>query len=218
MGWKIAAAIARSEGQTLQQYVDAVYGTRKVLKQCEKSAGEASYPGLTQGFAMTHAGFHWAFDWRLVGGLTRTPAPLPVKFRVWTFALHSVTNGYGFSVQDNGVFVRVRSGAGDDDTIDADLGAPSPAERTLVTGFAKPGEEAKAWRVWSNTGLSFEDRHGNETTHDLMGEEVVFGLMNELAGFRIDEESPAADAFLAARVMEIARPPGFFARLLRNNS
>ncbi len=213
MGWKIAAAVARAEGQTLQQFVDAVYGSPRLLRQSDKTADSASCPGLTEGFAMTHGGFHWGFDWRLVGGTTRTYAPLPVSFPVWTFGLHSVTNAYAFSVQTNGAFERSRAGAGDEDSIDADVGTPSPVERTLVASFAAPGEEDQAWRVWTHTDTSFTDRRGDFTTHDLMGEEVVFGLMKALTGFRVDEDGPAADAFLAAPVMEVARPAGFFSRL-----
>lgn len=210
MGWKIAAAVARAEGQTLQHFVDAVYGGPRLLRQSDKTADSGMYPGLTEGFAMTHGGFHWAFDWRLADGVT----PLPVKFPVWTFALHSVTNGYGFSVQTNGAFDRLRSGAGDDDSIGIDDGTPSPVERTLVTSFAAPGEEDEAWRVWTHTESSFTDRRGDFTTHDLMGEEVVFGLMKALTGFRIDEDGPATDAFLSAKVSEVVRPQGFFSRLL----
>jgi hypothetical protein len=213
MGWKIAAAVARADDQTLQQFVDAVYGTPKFLKESSKTADEASYPGLTEGFAMTHAGFHWGFDWRLVGGMTRSYVPLPVRFPVWTFALHSVTNAYSFSVQTNGAFERFRAGAGDDDTIDADIGVPSGAERALVASFAVSGAEDEAWRVWTHTDTSFTDHRGDFTTHDLMGEEIVFGLMKALTGFRIDEDDPAVDAFLAASVMEVARPAGFFSRL-----
>lgn len=66
-----------------------------------------------------------------------------------------------------------------------------------------------------HAGASFEGAVEEHTTHDLIGEEVVFGLLEELTGFRMDVESPKATGFDNAPVLQITRQPGFFARLFR---
>lgn len=211
MGWKLPIVMTHADGRTLQAFVDDAYGSRLRLEECTKSAIEALDPSLLEAFALTFEGFHWIFDWTLSERSIKKPAP--VTYPVWVFFLHSVVNGYGFSRQADGAIVRSRLGNGSDDQIQIDQGEPSATERALVAHCAKPGHEDAAWHAWHNTATSFSGKFDDETTHDLIGEDVVFGLMDELTGFRFDAESPLSDAFERARVFKIVRPGGFLARL-----
>lgn len=211
MGWKLPIVMTRAEERTLQAFVDDAYGAPKRLEGCPKNVSEVFNPGLFESFALTHGGFHWIFDWSL--SERSISKPVAVSYPVWVFFLHSVVNGYGFSTQVGGTIVRSRLGNGSDDQIQIDQGEPSAVERALVARFANPGQEDVAWSTWRNTETSFSGPIEEHTTHDLMGEDVVFGLMEELTGFRIDMDSPQTDAFEAAGVTQVVKPPGFFARL-----
>jgi hypothetical protein len=211
MGWKLPIVMTRAEGRTLQSFVDDAYCASKTLHTSTKPVHDALNPGLFEAFALTHGGFHWIFDWRLSERSFKHP--VPVKYPVWVFFLHSVVNGYGFSSQNNGMISRSRLGNGSDDQIVVDLGTPTQTERTLVARFASPGEEAAAWHAWCHTSTSFEGRIEEYTTHDLIGEDVVFGLLEELTGFRMDTDSPEVNRFESALVMQIEKPPGLLARI-----
>ena len=210
MGWKIAAIVLPAAGRPLQACVDAAFGKPQQLRTCAKTAGNAIYPRLSERFALSFGGFNWIFNWGLVERAFKTP--LPFDGTVWTFALHSVTNGYGFALQEGGKIVRARSGAGDNDTIDVEVGEPLHEERSLVATFAAEGQEDESWTAWCNTGVTFDGKYEN-MTHDGMGEEVVFGLMKAFTGFRIDEESVTVDAFCATPALEVVRAGGILSNL-----
>lgn len=212
MGWKLPIVVTRAEGRTLQQFVDDAYASPRRLEETTKTARDALNPGLLEGFALTFGYFHWIFDWTLCERSIQKP--LPVSYPIWMFFLHSVVNGYGFSAQTNGSIIRSRLGDGGDDRITVDIGEPSSTERTFVARFAEADQQEIAWNAWRNTGISFSGPIEEHTTHDLMGEDVVFGLMEELVGFRLDAESSQTDAFESSPVLQVLRPPGFFARLL----
>jgi hypothetical protein len=205
MGWKLAVVIARLEGRALGPFVDEIYDAPQTLAPCDVSTSQALYPDkLSERYALAHDGFGWVFDWKLTErALT---APVPINRPVWSFILHSVVNAYGFAAQADAKFVRCRTGDSDGG-VTVDVGTPSPAERTLVAACGKPGQEALAWSTWTDASKSFDGVY-EDTTHDGMGEEIVFGLMNDLLGFRLDRDSPAADEFVNARVMRIERPKG----------
>lgn len=211
MGWKLPIVMTRADGLTLHSFVDDAYRSRMHLDESAKTAIEALNPSLMESFALTFEGFHWIFDWTL--SEKSIQKPVPVTYPVWVFFLHSVVNGYGFSRQVNGAIARSRLGNGSDDQIQIDLGEPSAVERALVARFANLGQEDTAWHTWCHTATSFAGKIEEDTTHDLIGEDVVFALMDELTGFRMDTESPQSDAFETARVVQIVRPGGFVARL-----
>lgn len=212
MGWKLPIIMTRADGRTLQAFVDDAYSSQMRLDACAKTGIAAMNPGLTESFALTFEGFHWIFDWTLSERSIRKP--LSVRYPVWVFFLHSVVNGYGFSRQIDGLIVRSRLGNGSDDQIQIDQGEPSATERALVAHCARPGDEEVAWHTWCNTATSFAGKFDDETTHDLMGEDVVFGLMAEVAGFRPDAGSSQSDAFERVQVLKIVRPGGLLAMLL----
>jgi hypothetical protein len=203
MGWKLAVVISPFGGRDLQSFVDEIYGRPQPLTPCDLRAGRAFFPTehkRGEFYALSHEGFGWIFDWKTI---ERTfQVPLPTRMPTWTFALHSVVNGYGFSAQRDGAIVRARSGSSDG--IDINFGTPSAAERALVGACGKSGQEALAWETWLDDSKSFDGAYEG-ITHDLIGEPVVFGLINELVGFRIDEESPATSAFEDAPVARSRR-------------
>ena len=205
MGWKLAVVISKLERRTLGAFVDEVYGAPQTLMPSDVAVDRALYPPkLGHRYALAHDGFGWIVDWKLIDRTFKKP--LPVKTPVWTFGLHSVVNWYGFSAQNNGAFLRSRSGEADNGIV-VDIGTPSATERALVAACGKPGQEALAWDTWCDAQKSFDGVY-EHTTHDSIGEEVVFGLLNEVVGFGLDIDSPALDAFLTAGVMTIERAKG----------
>lgn len=198
MGWKLAIVVAPLQGRDLQAAVDDLYGAPQILEPSDRAVREAIHPDGEARYALAHDGLAYVFDWSLV---TRAlDKPIPVKSRLWTFALHSVVNLYGFSVQEGGAYLRCRSGSADDGII-ADFGAPTPLERTLVAAQASPNEEPDAWQAWCDDHATFGGEE--EMAHDTLGEEVVLGLLEDLTTFRLDQSSPAATAFNEARVMTL---------------
>lgn len=210
MGWKLATVVTRAEGITLQAFVDAAYGPGRTLRASDKVADKAMNPELLRRYAMTFGGFHWIFDWGLVDRVADKPVPIAAK--VWAFGLHSVVNGYSFSVQENGKIIRARNGDGSDARISLDIGVPSATERALVAKFADAAQQDEAWHVWTHADATFDGVYEG-MTHDHMGEDVVFGLLAEATGVDIMFGEGTFEAFAATPVMEIVRPPGLLARL-----
>jgi hypothetical protein len=205
MGWKLAVVVAPLEGRALEDFVDEIYGGPQTLAPSDVCADAALYPDdQAERFALAHEGMGWVFDWDLI---TRAFArPLPIKGRAFAFVLHSVVNWYGFAELKNGAYLRCRAGDSDNGIM-IEEGEPSVEEAALVTAFAKPGEEVTAaWATWIGARASFDGVYEN-MTHDGMGEDVVFGLMQHALGFRLDHDAPACDAFREARVMRIMTPP-----------
>jgi hypothetical protein len=210
MGWKIAVAIARLDGRSLQTFVDEVYGGLQTLRASDIPARKALYRRHPpRQLALDFDGFGWIFDWKLVErSFTR---PIDVQYAISTFILLSTVNYYGFSSQTNGAHDRVRVGDGDNG-IRVDTGTPSEAERRLASDFAKPGHDAEAWSTWCDDSRSFNGQY-EDMTHDAMGEDIVLGLVEALVGFHPADDTPIANAFCEARTMEIVQPPSLFARL-----
>jgi hypothetical protein len=212
MGWKMAIAVIPLEGRTLTDVVNDVYGINEPLTAIDISAQTAINPRWRQRNALTHERFAWICDWTLVERSFKKPLALKESH---SFMLHSVVNAYGFANVRDGKFLRSRQGTSDNG-IPIDVGSPTPSERALVTRNAKPGQQDAAWQAWTDADKTFDqqieltDAQGvrktktfEGMTHDTIGEEIVFGLMGELVGFRIDEDSPKLDAFLKAQVMRV---------------
>jgi hypothetical protein len=86
MGWKLAVAIARLEGRTLQSYVDEVYGTPQTLKESDIPADDALYrTRAPRELALAYEGHGWIFDWKLVE--RSFDKPIAVQYPVSTFIL-----------------------------------------------------------------------------------------------------------------------------------
>lgn len=201
MGWKLAVVIARLETRSLANFVDEIYGAPQHLAASEIPVEDAYDPSpISQRFALEYRGRGWVFDRALVEN--SFASPLSVPFLLWTFGLNSFNNWYGFTVQENGARVRCRSGSSDKGITD-DFGTPSELERQLVKACAKPGNETQAIDAWTHASKSFAGPDG-ETTHDVIGESVVFGLIAGVTGFRIDMFTPETSAFMNARVMKVA--------------
>lgn len=213
MGWKIATLVTPLD-RDLQAIADEIYGAPQRLEQTDLPASRAAYPKNTRDrYALAHDGFAWFFDWN--GIERRFHNPLPIARTVWTFSLHSVTNGYGFSLQKKGAFVRSRMGSADSG-IEVEVGEPFPTERALVTAEAKPGQEEQAWAAWRDADESFDGTEFGDLTHDTIAEEIVLGLMQEATTLRLDRDTPATTAFEVSRVMQLSplKPKSLLDRLL----
>lgn len=213
MGWKLAIVVVALADRDLQAAVDHIYGTPQHLEPSDVAVRDAIHPDGDARYAIAHEGFAYIFDWALV---TRAlDKPIPVKTRLWTFALHSVVNLYGFSTQDAGVYERCRAGSSDDGIL-ADFGAASPLERTLVSAQAHPNEEPDAWQAWCDDHSTFGD--DEPMKHDTLGEEVVLGLFEDLTGLRLDLHAPATIAFMESRVTTLSadKPKSLLGRIFGN--
>jgi hypothetical protein len=200
MGWKLAAVVARLEARNFQTFVNDVYGAPQQLEASNDIVETAIPSSLDkQRFALEHRGVGWVFDGDPVDRSFK--APLSAGFLLWTFYLDSFDNWYGFTVQENGARVRSRYG-GHADGIVVDVGTTSELERQLVKACAKPGSEERALEAWADASKTFPGPD-SEHTHDVIGESVVFGLIQGITGFRIDMDSPEASSFLNARVLKV---------------
>ena len=202
MGWRLAVAISRLGGRDLSDLIDEIYGSPQQLLPSEISAAQALYPRNRRNrYALAYEGFGWIFDWKLFPHVLKRP--LPIKPLLSTFVLQSTVNWYGFSIQEDGAFLRCREGD-TDNGITNDDGTPSAAERALVAAQGKPEQGSLAWNAWCDASTSFDGTF-DSVRHDVMGEGVVFGLMKELVGFRLDEASPHEAAFMSTPVLSIMK-------------
>ena len=202
MGWKLACIIVPSQGDDLAAGLKRFYGGKRKLVDAGKSVEEV-FTDVSSG--KVHAIRHDGFDWRFDQATTeRAPTQKSPMAKEATFLLlHSVVNLYGFGIAADGKWLRQRSGASDDGII-VDNGPILSAELRELQRVFPHSNEKQVQLFWSS-GTETLMSGADEYTHDAVGENVVFAVMKNMVGFRLDEASSQAELFEAQPVYEVKK-------------
>ena len=201
MGWKIAAAITALNGRSLEAAVSDVYGRKKKLVDCDETVDTVLFPDDDNlAYALSFEGFSWVFDWPFV--LNSVGDGYSGKHDLLFFMLMSITDLYGFAEYREGKEVRRRAGSADDGLY-CDLGAQYSIESDVLKEHSFSDQFEQAQAAWRDPTQIFMSEDG-EMNHASIGEEVVFALMKEKLGFRLDMSSPLSDPFIDLKVQRIS--------------
>lgn len=201
MGWKLAIAVTGLGGGKLEEAVSQIYGAPRRLVACPETIDSALYPA-DQSIAYAAAiGAHaLLIDWPLVldvldNGFSKLA---DAQF----YLLQSTTNLYGFAKYRGGRELRRRGGAADDGLY-VNAGTPFDTEREVLSTLCRPDQRKQAWAAWNDPNLTFDAADGETYTHDTVGEEVVFALMEQDLGFRLDMDSPGFEDIDRRPVLQV---------------
>jgi hypothetical protein len=202
MGWKLGCIIVPSAGDDLAAGLKRFYGGKRKLIDAGKSVEEV-VTDVSSGkvHAIRHDGFDWIFDQATTERALTQKSPMAKEA---TFLLlHSVVNLYRFGIAADGKWLRQRSGASDDGVIINGGPMLNAETRELQRIFAHSTEKQieAFWSSGTETLMSGAD----EYTHDSVGENVVFAVMKNMVGFRLDEPSSPAELFNAQPVYEVKK-------------
>ncbi|MEO1136567.1 MAG: hypothetical protein AAFW68_08165 [Pseudomonadota bacterium] len=197
MGWKLAIAIIPLKNRSVEDAVAGFYGAPKSLQDSDLAVDQILYPENGRinyvSFSRDHV---WLFDWRFV--MDALQNGYKGNEDATFLLLQSTTNLYGFAKYENGAELRRRAGSADDGFY-ADNGELLEVERKAVTGLCGDINVDTALKAWSDPE-EIAESYNDELTHDVMGEDVVFSLMETVTGFRFDKVSDECDAFFKKTV------------------
>ena len=210
MGFKIAVLLIPLTEHCFAEAVSSVYGKRAQLKQCPETVDMVLYPdNQKKVYACEEGGNAWIFDWNLVPSLMdANKIPVPNS---GLFYLHSVTNGYAFTIIKDSKIIRRRFG-GSDEGIAWDDGNLLNSERKAIADAAQTCDFDKLKATWLDEEAILESADC-EYTHDTLGEEIVFAVLENESGIHLSMPGERGERFYDQPVFEIKRP-GFLSRLL----
>lgn len=206
MGWKLAIAVFPLKGRSLEKAVFDFYGTKRNLEPSAETVERVLYPKDQKiAYACEQGGRAWIFDWPFV--LNVFDKGFAGGEDALFYLLQSTTNLYGFARYESGTERRRRAGSSDDG-IYVDNGELDSAERREIVKLAGFADEAEALKVWMDSEHVLEGPD-DELTHDALGEEIVFALMESHTGVRFDQPSEEGDALFEKAVLSIKKPKLF---------
>ncbi|GJL95764.1 MAG: hypothetical protein DHS20C05_21690 [Hyphococcus sp.] len=200
MGWKLAIAVMSLNGRSLKGAVSDFYGKKCVLSPSDQTVETVLYPSNQNlKFACEEGGNAWVFDWPSVEKALekRYSSTDDVSF----FILHSVVNLYGFSHYRNGLEIRRRVGSSDEGII-FDTGEISENELTALKQVTGDAPIEKTLSSWNNPNELYESDE-EEFSHDSLGEEVVFKLIQAQTGINLSRVSERTERFLEMPVTKV---------------
>ena len=200
MGWKFAIAVIGLKNRPLDQALASLYGRKTTLKETQHCVEDILYPDNDkQAYACVYHDQAWVFDWPYV--MKSVEDGYKGEEDVDFYLLLSTTNLYGFAKYEKGKERRRRAGSSDDGFY-ADKGELVPAEREAVLRMADNVASDQILAAWTDAN-EIAEGPDDELTHDAMGEDVVFAVMEAQTRFRLDRASQDSDKFIEKTVLEI---------------
>ena len=210
MGFKIAILLIPLGGDSFEDVISSVYGKRTRLEKCSETVETALYPDdEKKAYACEEGGNAWIFDWSLVPSTMDSNKLIAPNAGL--FYLHSVTNGYAFTIIRNSKVIRRRFG-GSDEGIAYEEGELLDSELKAIASEAQGGDIEEMKSAWLDDNVLTE-LAGCEYAHDSLGEEIVFAVLEDESAIHLSKINDRSERFYDQTVFEI-RKPNLLMRLL----